>query len=444
MTTTVPLGTAVPDRPVFVRDRLTGMAYGGLALYAFLLYALGPLLPLLRDDLRLSYTVMSLHSTAFAAGAVLTNLVFERARRRFGYRTLFWAAAVGLVLGGLLLATGRSVAMTLTAAAVSGIGGALLQTTALAVLAEHHGPLRDRALVEANAGASATALAAPLVIGALQTAGAAWNWTLLVPPVAAAVLYAVFRHDRLRPRSDVSAHAGAPPGRGGAANDGGSVDGGGPADECGPVDDGGRLPAAFWLLAALCGVAVGAEFCLVFYGSPQLTGVVGLTAGSAATAMSLFYAGALLGRLAGSRLTASRRLAELIFAALGVSVAGFLTLWATGSAWVALTGLFLSGFGMANLFPLALSLAVSAAPGSTGRATAYVQLLVGTAIMLAPLLLGGLSDRLGVRTAFGLAGLLLPLAALLLLLGRRAAAATPPVPAPTSTPAAATASQGVS
>ena len=398
-------------QPVFVRDRMTGMAYCGLATYAYVLYALGPLLPLLRQDLHLSYSMMSLHSTAFAAGAVLTNLLFERARRRFGYRTLFWAAMAGLVLGGLLLATGPSVAVTLTASAGGGVGGSLLQTTVLAVLSEHHGrygPLRDRALVEANASASATALAAPLVVGGLQAVDVAWNWSLLLPMAAAIVLYAIFRREPLRP----------------AGNESGS----GTARRA-HTDDRCGLPTAFWVLATLCGVVVGAEFCLVFYGSPQLTSIVGLTASDAATAMSLFYGGELVGRLAGSRITGDaglrRSTSRLVFAALAVSGVGFLALWTTSMTWVALTGLFLSGLGVANLFPLTLSLAISAAPESAGRATAGVQLLVGAAIMLAPLLLGSLSDLLGVRPAFGIAGLLLPLAALLLALGHRTSATEP-------------------
>ncbi|MGW7259111.1 MFS transporter [Streptomyces sp. NPDC054834] len=389
----------------FVRDRLTGMAYGGLATYAYVLYALGPLLPLLRQDLHFGYAMMSLHSTAFAAGAVLTNLLFERVRRRLGYRTLFWASAAGLVAGGLLLATGASVAVTLPAVAMGGIGGSLLQTTVLVVLSEHHGPLRDRALVEANAGASATALAAPLVVGSLKAAGGAWNWSLVLPLAAAGVMYAVFRREPLRPGTD------------------------GPAPGSGDPNAAPRFSATFWILAALCGVVVGAEFCLVFYGSPQLTTVVGLTTGQAATAMSAFYAGELLGRLAGSSVTGTgtpqRATPRLVAAALTVTAVGFLVLWKSSVTWLALAGLFLSGLGMANLFPLTLSLAVSGAPGQTDRATARVQLLVGAAIMLAPLLLGSLSDLLGVRTAFGAAGLLIPLAALLLALGHRTVSPEP-------------------
>ncbi|MFF2078285.1 MFS transporter [Kitasatospora sp. NPDC058162] len=394
--------------PAFARDRLTATAYGGLAVYAYVLYALGPLLPLLRQDLRLSYALMSLHSTAFAAGAMLTNLLFRRLRTRLEHRTLFWSALTALALGSLLLATGLSAAVTLTAALLGGIGGALLQTTALAVLAEHHGAhesLRARALVEANAAASVSALAAPLVISGLDGAGADWNWCLVLPALAVAAMYPALRAEPLRPR--------ALPSPGGAPS---------PGDTTTTARQPDRPAGSFPLRAALCGLVVGFEFCLAYYAAPLLTGTAHLTDGQASAALALFYGGELAGRLAGSRLTAGARTARsaaLLAGSLTVAATGFLALWLASTTWLALLGLFLGGLGVANLFPLTLALAVSAAPGRTDQATARVQLAVSTCIMLAPLLLGTLSDRLGVRSAFGLAGLLLPLAALLLATGRR-------------------------
>ncbi|SOB86032.1 MFS transporter [Streptomyces sp. 1331.2] len=393
--------------PAFVRDRLTATAYGGLAVYAYVLYALGPLLPLLRQDLRLSYALMSLHSTAFAAGAMLTNLLFRRLRTRLDHRVLFWSALAALALGSLLLATGLSATVTLAAAVLGGIGGALLQTTALAVLAEHHGgheSLRARALVEANAAASVSALAAPLVISGLESAGAAWNWCLVLPALALAALYPALRAEPLRPNATPSAGTAPPTGT---------------APEPAHAD---RPSGSFPLRAALCGLVVGFEFCLAYYAAPLLTDTAHLTDSQASAALALFYGGELVGRLAGSRLTAGARAARsaaLVTGSLTVAATGFLALWLASTTWVALLGLVLGGLGVANLFPLTLSLAVSAAPGRTDQATARVQLAVSTCIMLAPLLLGTLSDRLGVRSAFGLAGLLLPLAAALLATGRR-------------------------
>lgn len=386
------------EAAVFVRDRTTRLSYGGLAIYAYVLYALGPLLPLLRSDLDLSYALMSAHSAVFAGGAIVANGFVERLTGAYGYRGVLWASLCALAGGSVLLAVGQNVTLTLTAAAVMGVSGALVQTTVLTVLARHHGVERKRAIVEANAAASAAALAAPLLIGAFQTAGAGWRPSMLLPLAATAGLYAVMRRESLRPLTAVP-------------------------DETVAT---GRLSRSYWLRAALCGTVVGAEFCLVFYASPQLTDAVGLSTGQATTAMSLFFAGTLLGRLAGSRLSASEAPTErLALAALAVTAVGFTALWAGGSVPVALAALLVAGLGIANLFPLALSLAVEAAGDRTDQATTRVQLLVSVAIMLAPLMLGALSDRFGVSRSFAVEGVLLAAATVLLLLGRAGPPQTP-------------------
>lgn len=231
------------------------------------------------------------------------------------------------------------------------------------------------------------------MIGACQAAGVGWGPSMLLPLVIAGGLYLTLGHETLRPRL-ASAGEAAPP---------------------------GPLSAAYWLLAALAGVVVGAEFCLVFYGSPQLTSSIGLTDGQAATAMSLFYGGSLIGRLTGSRLSATRATAtQLVLASLGVTVVGFLLLWTSSSTVVCLLALLVTGLGIANLFPLTLSLAVVAARGRTDQATARVQLIVAVSIMLAPLILGALSDHFGVGRSFAVEGVLLTAAVALLLLGTAA------------------------
>ncbi|MFJ2766884.1 MFS transporter [Streptomyces sp. NPDC087300] len=390
----------------FTRDSVTGMAYGGLALYAYVLYVQGPLLPLLREETHLSYAAMSAHSTLFAAGGIVTNLLYARVSARLRGRRLFWAAAGALALGAALLAVGAwaGVAYTLAASLALGVTGATLQTATAAALSDHHGPFRERALVEANAGASATALLAPLAVGAFQATGPGWRVALFVPSLAAVVLYVACRRVPF----------GAAPGR----------DGRGVAGARERSAPSGPLPARFRLLCTLLGTVVGLEFCVVFYGAPHLSSAVGLGADSAATAMSLFAAGSLTGRLVGSSLARPGRARGLIVAALAVTTAGFLPLWATTSTPVALVALFVTGFGVANLFPLVLSLAIGVAPEQTERITARVYLTASAAIMCAPLLLGALSDRIGVRPAFGVTAFLICAAALLVLLDR--APRTPP------------------
>ncbi|QEU96200.1 MFS transporter [Streptomyces kanamyceticus] len=381
------------------------MAYGGLALYAYVLYVQGPLLPLLREETHLSYAAMSAHSTLFAAGGIVTNLLYARVSARLGGRRLFWAAAGSLAVSALLLALGAwaGVAYTLAASLAMGVTGATLQTATASALSDHHGPHRERALVEANAGASATALLAPLAVGAFQASGPGWRAALVVPLLAGAVLYVACRRVPF----------GAAPRRGGPGAPGKTARAKAPP-----------LPARFRLLCTLLGTVVGLEFCVVFYGAPQLSSGVGLSSDSAATAMSLFAAGALAGRLVGSSVARPGRARPLVVAALAVTGAGFLPLWTATAAPVALVALFVTGFGVANLFPLVLSLAIEVAPDQSDRITARVYLTTSTAIMCAPLLLGALSDRVGVRPAFGVTALLIAVAALLVLLDR--APRTPP------------------
>jgi fucose permease len=77
---------------------------------------------------------------------------------------------------------------------------------------------------------------------------------------------------------------------------------------------------------------------------------------------------------------------------------------------VSLTGLFLTGLGIANLYPITLSLALGLAPGRSDTASARATLAVGTAIMLAPLALGALADALGLQAAHAVVPALLALA----------------------------------
>ena len=73
-----------PRRPPFHRDELTWLAFGMLGFYNYLLSGLGPLMPSLREELGLSYTIASLHFSAFAVGMILAGLVGDRVVRRYG------------------------------------------------------------------------------------------------------------------------------------------------------------------------------------------------------------------------------------------------------------------------------------------------------------------------------------------------------------------------
>ena len=86
---------------------------------------------------------------------------------------------------------------------------------------------------------------------------------------------------------------------------------------------------------------------------------------------------------------------------------GFLIFWRTESVLAGLIGLFLTGLGVANLYPLILSLTIGAANGNTVQASARTTLASGTAILALPLILGRLADAVGIRSAYSVVLLLL-------------------------------------
>ena len=62
----------------FTRDRMTILAYGMAMAFGYGVAAMGPAMPLMREDLDISRTVGGLHFTALATGAVIAGFVADR------------------------------------------------------------------------------------------------------------------------------------------------------------------------------------------------------------------------------------------------------------------------------------------------------------------------------------------------------------------------------
>ena len=388
------------EAPRFTRDRLTWLAYISLSAYAFYLYALGPVLAFLHQELHLSYTVTSLHSTIFSAGAVVTGLTFDRFTGRAGRHRVFWLSATATVVGALLFVVGHQVILTLLAAFVLGVGCTYLGAGCSVALADRHGPQRDRALLEANVGASGTGVVVPALLGLLAGTALGWRPALLPPVLTLGVLYVLLGRIPM-PSPPV------------------------------PPSVTGRLPRAFWGPCLLVALAVAIEFAIIFYGVPLLGISVGLSTASSAAVLSLFVAGELTGRSVGAWVTRRPGRAVPLFGmALGVAMTGFLVLWFGRALVLAAVAIYVTGVGVGNLYPLSLAMALGAGGGKTDQAMARTMVAVGVAIGTAPLLLGVLSDHLGVLRALTVEPALIVVAAVVLLLVVRArrgepAAATP-------------------
>src|SRR5258706_11871187 len=122
----------------FVRDRFTWLGYLMLAYYAYIQASLGAMMPLLRGELGLNYTVTGLHLSAFALGMILAGLTGERVGKRFGTRATFWGGAFGMAAGAVLLTLGHHELLTIPSAFISGFIGSNLLVMIQSPLTDQH------------------------------------------------------------------------------------------------------------------------------------------------------------------------------------------------------------------------------------------------------------------------------------------------------------------
>ncbi|MBQ1044359.1 MULTISPECIES: MFS transporter [unclassified Micromonospora] len=386
-----PSGSPEPDAPdSFVRDAPTVLSYAALGCFTFWLYAFAPAVTLLRDELGFSYSVLGFYEVCWSAGAALAGAGFAWTARHLSRGSLLWGSALATALGAGLFVLGRGVPATLAGAAVFGTAGTMLLTVIQAILSDRHGSRRDRALTEANIGAGVSAVFAPLAIGALAATVIGWRAAFALP---AAVFVLLFLRYRNRPLpAPARQHA---------------------------AEKGGRLPLACWLFAVLTAISSAVEFCLVYFG-PQMLIDSGFSAAAASTALSSNLLGILIGRLAGARLTRRPgRTVHLLYWSLAVSLASVVLFWLTDQPVLAITALFLSGIGIANLYPLSLALTLGAADGQEDRANARSQLILGLIAAASPFVLGSLADQYGLAAGFALEPVLIAGSFLLLWGGLR-------------------------
>jgi MFS family permease len=364
----------------FRRDRLTWLAYALLAWFAYLQAAPGLIVPHLRDELDLSYSVGGLHVAAFAAGSVIAGFTSGRLEIAMGRRAMFWASAALMGAMTVALTLGRTPTATIGALFVMGIGGTLLLITIQAALSDHHGERRAVALTEANVAAAVSYV---VLIGLLSLAaatGAGWRAALLVSLVLPIAFYLRDRRQRID----------APP----------------PEQVVK-----GPLPRAFWIAAAMLFCTTAAEWCVTAWGASFVEDAADVSTDAAVALMIGFYLGVVAGRTLGSRLTRTQPPERLLAGALALTAAGFAVLWPAASPAQAVAGLLIVGLGLGNLFPLGLAYTVSLVPDRAQLASSRAVLAGAGAVLLAPLTVGALADATSLTAALGVVPVFLALAA---------------------------------
>lgn len=70
----------------FTRDRFTWLAYLLLSMFGYFVNILGPVMPFLKEELRLSYTASSLHCMALVVGILAVGFAGHWLIRWAGWR----------------------------------------------------------------------------------------------------------------------------------------------------------------------------------------------------------------------------------------------------------------------------------------------------------------------------------------------------------------------
>ncbi|OKH60825.1 hypothetical protein NIES2130_01715 [Scytonema sp. HK-05] len=370
----------LPSKTSFIRDRFTWLAYFMAAYFSYLQAALGPLMPFLRDELGISYTVGGLHFSAFALGMILAGLISARMTQKWGRNFTFWGGAIGLSAGALCLALSHQVALTITSALLMGLLGSIVSITIQAALCDHHREHRAVALTEVNVAASVSASLVPLFIGGFHRIGLGWRSALFLGAIALILIGIRYRRVSIptleRYHAEVTASS-------------------------------QTLPITFWIYWVVMFLGVSIEYCIFFWGADFLETAVGLVKSDAASAMSVFVLSGFAGRIVCSRLSRTIPSATLLASAIGITFLGFPILWLASFAPRNILGLLIAGLGVANFYPLILSLALGTAEAQSDIATARLSVGTGMAIFLAPFILGWIADQFALKQAFGLVILML-------------------------------------
>jgi hypothetical protein len=267
-----------------------------------------------------------------------------------------------MAAGVTLLAVAPTVALVVLGAFLLGLGGAVLVLLTPLLLA---GPEATQRLSRATAASSAAGVIAPAVLGGLDLTGVTGRTAMLVVVVPLVALVRSARGpdaERVAPR---------------------------------PRSDHAAVGVARRWAAIVLGVAV--EFCFVVWGAGRLT-ETGVGDGTAAALASAFPIGLAVGRMALP--TLMRRGWPPIAGGAIATAAGTAVLVSGQSPATATAALVLAGLGVAPFYPVLVGRLLALPRLPAWRAVSLSTIASGTAILVAPAMLGILGDEWGLRRSF--------------------------------------------
>ena len=337
-------------------------------------------MPFLRAELGFSYTVAALHFSAISVGVIVAGCLGDRVIARTGRQRAVWLGFMGVSVGIGLILSSHFVAGTICGMLMIGFCSSFIGQSCDSTFTEHLPSERTVAISEVNVVASLSCMMAPAAIGSAVSSGTNWRVPLIVALVAYAVAWyrckgvvippAVSREDR---------------------------------------HDADRLTPAYWAYWCVILLACAAEWSIIFWSTEFLIHAGNMARGAACTAVSAFFASMLLGRVMGTRLASKYDTTKLLPLFAFTALTGFLMFWILRPVPLMVSGLFLTGLGISNLYPFTLSAALGLNAKNAPRATSRMGIAGGASGLFGPLLLGCLADTHGIVVAYAAVAAILAL-----------------------------------
>lgn len=334
-------------------------------------------MPYLREEQGLDYTTGALHFSAWSIGIVSAGSFGNLVIKRLGASRAIWIFGTGLCLTLTSFLMAKFTPVTIFSVLLGGFCGSTMGQGITTINAERFGDQRTIALTEVNIFGSLFAMAAPLVVGQFIKEGFNWRVAMIIPILMFAALFLS--------SSKVFTEFGYVT-RGFAA---------------------GKLPRQYWFYWIAIWLSVASEWSIVFWTADFLQTGRGLLKADAVQAVSIFLTTMLIGRIIGVRL--ARRFApeNLLPICSAIALSGFLLFWLGCPTLVSLIGLAIAGFGNANVYPLCFAQAIGCAGERTGLGAARMSISTGSAVLITPLVLAAIADRIGITKALVVVAILL-------------------------------------
>ena len=371
------------------------LVYILLSCFGYTLNVAGPAAAYLRDELNLSFTESGFHTSALALGMVMMGLFGHSMLRKLPQWKAVALGGVGLGVGGSILVLGHQPVLTLTGLFIMGAIGSLIISTNPAILADEMGQHSKVGVSEANTLTSIFSTLAPIAAGYFGAMAITWRPAVTIVSTLAFILGIWIL---ISPKFSWESKQ---------------------TTTTNQIVENHKLTGAYWLFWAALVVSISIEFCIIYWASDYLQAHLAMPKGSATRWVSLFLVGMVVGRYIGSLLLQKYDRFTILIISVFVGALGFGIFWEGGSQIVSLTGLFLAGLGVANLYASLVTLSFDAAGSARAAAGSATTLASGVAILLLPFALGYLADLAGIRMAMLIVAGLYIILAYLILAGRK-------------------------